>query len=114
MAAITGAAEQMATVTSIAAISRLLSGSPGQTQISRTGPASVDREIMTGVAAMYCFGLLIASVPGALGPRSTYTATALTGYIVTFAVIGVGSVILIRHEGGPAWRRLPPVDPSAR
>ncbi len=70
--------------------------------------------IMTGVAAIYGFGLLIASVLGALGPRSTYSATALTGYVVTFAVIGVGSVILIRHAGGPAWRRLPPVDPPAR
>jgi hypothetical protein len=69
---------------------------------------------MTGVAAIYGFGLLLASVLGALGLRSTYTATALTGYVVTFAVIGVGSVILIRHAGGPAWRHLPPVDPASR
>ena len=68
--------------------------------------------IMTGVAAIYGLGLLLASVQGALAPRSPYAATALTAYVAAFAVIGVGSVVLIWREGGPSWRRLALVHPN--
>lgn len=68
--------------------------------------------VMTGVGAIYGLGLLIASVDTALGPRAMYAASTLAGYVVTFAVIGIGSAFVIWREGGPQWRRLASIRPD--
>jgi hypothetical protein len=68
--------------------------------------------IMTGVAAIYGIGLLVASLQTAMGPGPTYARWPSVAYVVVFAAIGLGSVLLLWREGMPPWRRLGNQGPS--
>jgi hypothetical protein len=61
-------------------------------------------QIMAGVGAIYGIGLLIASLQTVLWPPSIYLAPP-TANLVTFAIVGLGSLALLWREGLPEWRR---------
>jgi hypothetical protein len=62
--------------------------------------------VMAGVGAIYGIGLLVASAQTILGPRSVYADDGPVAYALTFAVVGLGSLLMLAREGIPPWRRI--------